>query len=86
MVGAKSNDKSEWKYNYGETDRHCLLGLADLFSNRILIYTILQEKMIPAKLPVPGKSSEYEMSTSAKRLLVVGRWIVYGNASDDQVV
>jgi hypothetical protein len=23
-MGVKSNEKSEWKYNYGETDKHVL--------------------------------------------------------------
>ena len=59
--GAKSDDKSEWKYNYGETEKHVLFGdwqicfqtYSDLYNIEPADYKIKRAKEV----------MEYEMST-----------------------
>lgn len=59
--GAKSDNKSEWKYNYGETDKHVLFGdwqicfqtYSDLYNIEPADYKIQRAKEV----------MEYEMST-----------------------
>ena len=60
--GAKSNNKSEWKYNYGETDDHVLFGDWQIcFQTYADLYNIEKdEKKIARAIEV----MEYQMSTS----------------------
>lgn len=63
-MGAKSNDKANWKYNYGETDEHVLFGdwqicfqvYADLY----------QLKKDPRRIARAREVMEYQMSTPNK--------------------
>ncbi|GHT40181.1 hypothetical protein FACS189437_05430 [Bacteroidia bacterium] len=59
--GAKSNDKSKWKYSYGETDEHVLFGdWQTCFQTYIDLYNLQpDEKKIARAIEV----MEYEMST-----------------------
>ena len=61
--GATSNDRSKWKYNYGETQEHVLFGDWQIcFQTYIDLYNILpDEKRIRRAREV----MEYEMSTRA---------------------
>ncbi|MBN1600474.1 MAG: glycoside hydrolase family 88 protein [Chitinispirillaceae bacterium] len=61
--GAKSNNKSTWKYNYGETDDHVLFGDWQIcFQTYIDLYTIKGDKqMIDRAVEV----MEYQMKTKA---------------------
>ncbi|MEN2413093.1 glycoside hydrolase family 88/105 protein [Flavobacterium mesophilum] len=64
-MGAKSNDKSEWKYNYGETDKHVLFGDWQIcFQTYIDLYNLTGKKD-PNKIARAREVMEYEMSTSA---------------------
>ena len=60
--GAKSDNKSEWKYNYGETDDHVLFGDWQIcFQTYADLYNIEKdEKKIARGVEV----MEYQMSTS----------------------
>lgn len=63
--GAKSNIKSDWKYNYGETDDHVLFGDWQIcFQTYIDIFT-LEGKKDPEKIKRARDVMEYQMSTSA---------------------
>ncbi len=63
--GAKSNDKSKWKYSYGETDDHVLFGDWQIaFQTYIDIYTI-EGKKDPEKIKRAREVMEYQMSTNA---------------------
>ncbi len=63
-MGAKSQDKSEWKYSYGETDEHVLFGDWQIaFQTYIDIYTLEGEKD-PSKIERAREVMEYQMSTS----------------------
>lgn len=64
-MGAKSNDKSEWKYNYGETDKHVLFGDWQIcFQTYIDLYNFTGKKD-PGKIARAREVMEYEMSTPA---------------------
>jgi len=61
--GAKSNDKSEWKYNYGETDKHVLFGDWQIcFQTYIDLYNLDPNKD-QRKVARAKEVMEYEMST-----------------------
>ena len=61
--GAKSDDKSAWKYNYGETDNHVLFGDWQIaFQTYIDLYTI-EGSTDPAKIARAREVMEYQMST-----------------------
>ena len=61
--GAKSNDKSEWKYNYGETDKHVLFGDWQIcFQTYIDLYNLDSNKD-ERKVARAKEVMEYEMST-----------------------
>ncbi|MFD2828510.1 glycoside hydrolase family 88 protein [Leeuwenhoekiella polynyae] len=61
--GAKSDDKSAWKYNYGETDDHVLFGDWQIaFQTYIDLYT-LEDSKDPDKIARALEVMEYEMST-----------------------
>tara|TARA_R110002050_G_scaffold261556_1_gene401715 strand:- start:249451 stop:250638 length:1188 start_codon:yes stop_codon:yes gene_type:complete len=63
--GAKSDNKSEWKYSYGETDDHVLFGDWQIaFQTYIDIYN-LEEQKDPEKIKRARDVMEYEMSTAA---------------------
>lgn len=63
--GAKSDTKSEWKYNYGEKDDHVLFGDWQIaFQTYIDIYTLEGQKD-PDKIKRAREVMEYQMSTSA---------------------
>lgn len=63
-MGAKSDDKSEWKYNYGETDEHVLFGDWQIaFQTYIDIY-MLEGENDPSKIKRAREVMEYQMSTS----------------------
>lgn len=65
-MGAKSTDKSEWKYNYGETDKYVLFGDWQIcFQTYIDLYNFTG-KNDPKKIARAREVMEYEMSTSAK--------------------
>lgn len=60
--GAKSNDKSKWKYTYGETDEYVLFGDFQIcFQVYADLYTIQQD---PVKIARAIEVMEYQMSTS----------------------
>jgi unsaturated rhamnogalacturonyl hydrolase len=64
-IGAKSNDKSEWKYNYGENDKHVLFGDWQIcFQTYIDLYN-LTGKNDPQKIARAREVMEYQMSTTA---------------------
>nr|WP_294781075.1 glycoside hydrolase family 88 protein [uncultured Flavobacterium sp.] len=64
-MGAKSTDKSEWKYNYGETDKHVLFGDWQIcFQTYIDLYNFTG-KNDPKKIARAREVMEYEMNTSA---------------------
>ena len=59
--GAKSNDKSKWKYDYGETDDHVLFGDWQIcFQTYADLYNILPEDRRIARAK---EVMEYEMAT-----------------------
>ena len=59
--GAKSNDRSNWKYNYGETDEHVLFGDWQIcFQTYADLYNILPDDR---KIKRAREVMEYEMST-----------------------
>lgn len=60
-MGAKSTDKTKWKYKYGETDEHVLFGDWQIcFQTYIDLYHIKPEAY---KVARAKKVMEYEMST-----------------------
>ena len=60
--GAKSENKSAWKYNYGETDEHVLFGDWQIcFQTYIDLYTIEPNEV---KIARAREVMEYQMSTS----------------------
>lgn len=59
--GAKSDDKSQWKYRYGESDDHVLFGDYQIcFQTYIDLYNILPEDV---RVRRAKEVMEYEMST-----------------------
>ncbi|TDD94226.1 glycoside hydrolase family 88 protein [Flavobacterium cellulosilyticum] len=63
--GAKSDNKAEWKYNYGETNDHVLFGDWQIaFQTYIDIYTVEGQKD-PQKIKRAREVMEYQMSTNA---------------------
>lgn len=59
--GAKSDDKSRWKYTYGESDEYVLFGDYQIcFQTYIDLYNILPEDV---KIKRAREVMEYEMST-----------------------
>ncbi|MGO4771286.1 glycoside hydrolase family 88 protein [Flavobacterium sp. W22_SRS_FK3] len=64
-MGAKSNNKSEWKYNYGENDKHVLFGDWQIcFQTYIDLYNFTG-KNDPDKIARAREVMEYQMSTPA---------------------
>jgi len=64
-MGAKSNDKTEWKYNYGENDKHVLFGDWQIcFQTYIDLYNFTG-KNDPHKIARAREVMEYQMSTQA---------------------
>lgn len=62
-MGAKSQDKSRWKYKYGETDEHVLFGDWQIaFQTYIDIYNLEGQKD-PKKIARAREVMEYQMST-----------------------
>ena len=62
-MGAKSQDKSKWKYTYGETDEHVLFGDWQIaFQTYIDIYN-LEGQQDPEKIARAREVMEYQMST-----------------------
>jgi unsaturated rhamnogalacturonyl hydrolase len=62
-MGAKSTDKSKWKYKYGETDEFVLFGDWQIcFQTYIDLYNLNPE---PHKIARAKEVMEYEMSTAA---------------------
>lgn len=60
-MGAKSQDKSTWKYNYGETDDHVLFGDWQIcFQTYIDLYNLDKDEK---KIARAKEVMEYEMST-----------------------
>lgn len=60
--GAKSDNKAEWKYNYGETDEYVLFGDWQIcFQTYIDLYNIEKDEK---KIARAKEVMEYEMSTS----------------------
>lgn len=61
-MGAKSRDKSEWKYRYGETDEHVLFGDWQIcFQTYIDLYNLAPENY---KIARAREVMEYQMSTA----------------------
>ncbi len=61
-MGAKSTDKSKWKYKYGETDEYVLFGDWQIcFQTYIDLYSLNPE---PHKIARAKEVMEYEMSTA----------------------
>ena len=59
--GAKSNNRAEWMYNYGETDKHVLFGDWQIcFQTYIDLYNIMPEDH---KVRRAREVMEYQMST-----------------------
>lgn len=62
-MGAKSKDKSKWKYSYGETDEHVLFGDWQIaFQTYIDLYN-LEGKKDPSRISRAIEVMEYQMST-----------------------
>lgn len=63
--GAQSDDKSKWKYNYGETNNHVLFGDWQIcFQTYIDIYNLEGQKEYE-KIKRAREVMEYQMSTNA---------------------
>ena len=61
--GATSNDRSKWKYNYGETQEHVLFGDWQIcFQTYIDLYNMLPDDN---RIRRAREVMEYEMSTPA---------------------
>lgn len=61
--GAKSNDRKNWKYNYGETDEHVLFGDWQIcFQTYADLYNLLPDDR---RIRRAKEVMEYEMSTPA---------------------
>ena len=61
-MGAKSNDKASWKYNYGETDDHVLFGDWQIcFQTYTDLYTLEKDEK---KIARAREVMEYQMATS----------------------
>jgi len=61
-MGAKSKEKQNWKYKYGETDDHVMFGDWQIcFQTYIDLYNLKQD---PQKIARAREVMEYEMSTS----------------------
>ncbi len=61
--GAKSDDRSKWKYNYGETDEHVLFGDWQIcFQTYADLYNLLPDDR---RIKRAREVMEYEMSTPA---------------------
>lgn len=59
--GAKSNDRSKWKYNYGETDEHVLFGDWQIcFQTYADLYNLLPDDR---RIKRAREVMEYQMST-----------------------
>ena len=59
--GAKSNNKNEWKYSYGETDEYVLFGDYQIcFQNYADLYMLSPD---PKKIARAREVMEYQMST-----------------------
>ncbi|APZ45926.1 family 88 glycosyl hydrolase [Polaribacter reichenbachii] len=64
-MGAKSQDKSEWRYNYGENDKYVLFGDWQIcFQTYIDLYNFTGKKDA-YKMARAREVMEYQMSTSA---------------------
>lgn len=62
-MGAKSQDKSEWKYSYGETEEHVLFGDWQIaFQTYIDLYNLEGQKD-PSRIARAREVMEYQMST-----------------------
>ena len=62
-MGAKSNNKSEWRYDYGENDKHVLFGDWQIcFQTYIDLYNFTG-KNDPKKIARAKEVMEYQMST-----------------------
>lgn len=62
-MGATSNNKAEWKYNYGETSKHVLFGDWQVcFQTYIDLYNMDKVKN-PKKIARAKEVMEYQMST-----------------------
>ncbi|GAB3529486.1 glycoside hydrolase family 88 protein [Pontibacter brevis] len=62
-MGAKSTDKANWKYNYGENDNHVLFGDWQIaFQTYIDLYNLDKQKD-PQKIARAREVMEYQMST-----------------------
>ncbi|MDO3695165.1 glycoside hydrolase family 88 protein [Wenyingzhuangia sp. chi5] len=62
-MGAKSQNKAEWRYNYGENDRHVLFGDWQIcFQTYIDLYNFTG-KNDPTKIARAREVMEYQMST-----------------------
>ena len=60
--GARSDNKEEWRFNYGETDKHVLFGDWQIcFQTYIDLYNL---KKKPYKISRAREVMEYEMSTA----------------------
>ena len=82
--GAKSNDRANWKYSYGESDDYVLFGDWQIcFQTYADLYNILpDDKRIlnaDATMPLFLRGVTY----SQTRLLVVGRRTLHGYARND---
>lgn len=63
-MGAKSTNKFEWKYNYGETDKHVLFGDWQIcFQTYIDLYNLDKIKK-PAKIERAREVMEHQMNTA----------------------
>ena len=63
-MGATSNNKAEWKYNYGETNKHVLFGDWQVcFQTYIDLYNLDKEKN-PKKIARAREVMEYQMGTA----------------------
>ena len=61
MKGAKSNNKAEWRYSYGESDKYVLFGDYQIcFQTYVDLYNILPENH---KIARAREVMEYQMST-----------------------
>jgi unsaturated rhamnogalacturonyl hydrolase len=61
-MGAKSNNKANWKYTYGETDEHVLFGDWQIsFQTYIDLYNLQKDEK---KIARAREVMEYEMSTT----------------------
>lgn len=62
-MGARSQDRSEWKYSYGESDEYVLFGDWQIAFQTYIDLYVIDGKQDPSKIERAREVMEYQMST-----------------------